>query len=214
VDLNLTLSLVSLLTGVVLNVVAIALAVYFYTQAKNTEAQVKVGVAEIRQQTDSLGKLTGRLLDRLTRAVTEGRPAHEERQLMVFVEAMRSFGYGPGAQTQPVSAIEQNQEDPRLREQLIAATYLYAAITNVALQSLLPENLADVGDKLRRFIDMSNADVVGAQRLLVPTEEWNDATKALFAEVRDSWLTEVRDTLAYYQVRAAAKEPESDGPSS
>jgi hypothetical protein len=138
-DWNLSLSIASLLTGGALSVLSIALSAYFYTQAKNTESRVQVSLGEIRQQTDSLNKLAGRMLDRLTRAVTEIRPAHEERQLLVLVEAMRTMVH-MSPQQQHVQAVEPDQQVPPV--QVLAAAYLHAAIANACIQSLLPESMA------------------------------------------------------------------------
>ena len=70
-------SIVGSIVSVIVGLVAISLAVYFYTQSKDTEGNVSTALASIQAQTEALQKLTGRWMDRLTRYATEARPSEE-----------------------------------------------------------------------------------------------------------------------------------------
>jgi hypothetical protein len=72
--LNSILSFIASIVSLILSIVAIFLSAYFYTQAKNTEKAVSEALIEIKTQTGNLDKLTGKLLDRLTRFVTSPQP--------------------------------------------------------------------------------------------------------------------------------------------
>lgn len=200
-DWGLVIGLVGLTTGIILSMLAIGLSAFFYTQAKNTEGRVQTALGEIRQQTDSLQRLSGRMLDRLTRAVTEGRPDHEHRQMLFFVEAMRTVYTGNAVPT------SQPTVTPEMRAsmvQLCAGTYLYAAIANVFLQDLLPESVSEVGEELRRMIDMTSADVTTLHAWLeAPADDWPTNARAMHDTAVNYWRPRVRDTLAAYQARSA-----------
>jgi hypothetical protein len=71
------IALIGLLASVaslILAVIAIWLSLYFYSKSKDTETEVRVVLGQIKQQTESLERLSARQLMRLTRAVTEPRP--------------------------------------------------------------------------------------------------------------------------------------------
>jgi hypothetical protein len=200
IDWAMVVGLVSLVTSIVLSILAIFLSAYFYTQAKNTEARVQTSLAEIKQQTDALQRLSGRMLDRLTRAVTEGRPDHEHRQMVLLVEAMRTFHPGNAVPVnQPTTTGTTERRD---LVQLWACAYLYASISNVFCQGLLPDSVADVGDELRRLVDMTYADVNTLEGWLgTPDDQWTPVAKTLFDYANLSWKPHIADTLKFYQNR-------------
>jgi hypothetical protein len=65
------INLVASLASLILAVLAICLAVYFYTQSKNTETNVSGLLEGIRAQTDCLQKIVGRQMGQLIRGVTD-----------------------------------------------------------------------------------------------------------------------------------------------
>ena len=111
---NTIISVVSLIVGVLLSILAIFISLYFYNEGKKTETTVSTMLAEIRQQTGALERLTGKLLDRLTRAVTDSaKPEHEERRLLLMFQAFR--GVVPAASQQMPE-----QLTPEQREMFVA----------------------------------------------------------------------------------------------
>lgn len=69
-------SIISGIVGVILSLVAIWLSLYFYTQAKGSEARVENALTGIKAQTEALKALNGRQLDRLTKYATAPREEH------------------------------------------------------------------------------------------------------------------------------------------
>ena len=68
-----TLSIASSITSLVLAAIAIWQAVYFYTQAKNTETRVETTLASINAQVQTLQSINAKTLDRLTKYATTPR---------------------------------------------------------------------------------------------------------------------------------------------
>lgn len=68
-------SVVSSIVSVILAVFAIGLSIYFFVETKNTEQRVTNSLAKIEAQAEGLQKLNAKWMDRLTRYVTEDRPA-------------------------------------------------------------------------------------------------------------------------------------------
>ena len=68
-----TASIVASFVSLFVSALAIWLAIYFYTQGKNTEASVQIALEGIRAQTNALQALNARTLDRLTKYVTTPR---------------------------------------------------------------------------------------------------------------------------------------------
>jgi len=69
-------AIVASIVGAILAVVAIAQAVYFYTQTKGSEARVENALTGIKEQTEALKAISGRQLDRLTKYATAPREEH------------------------------------------------------------------------------------------------------------------------------------------
>jgi len=66
-------SIVASIVSVILGLLAIALSLYFYTQAKGVETNVQLALEAIKTQTNTLQSLSTRYLDRLTKYVTTPR---------------------------------------------------------------------------------------------------------------------------------------------
>lgn len=199
-DLGLVIGLSSLITSVVLSLLAIGLAVAFYMQGSRADTRAQQALGEIRQQTEALQRLGSKMLDRLTRAATEGRPEHERQQMLLLIEAFRTVAPGPGVpQTQPTFT----PEERAWLLQLLSCTYLYSAMTNVMSQELLPPSYTEVNPALQRVVDMSNADVVTLAGWLQPAADWPQEARS-FHQWAEQWKPFVRDTLGAYQAREQA----------
>lgn len=68
-----TFNLAASIASIILAIVAVWQAVYFYTQGKNTEARVETALASIKTQVETLQSINGRTLDRLTKYATTHR---------------------------------------------------------------------------------------------------------------------------------------------
>lgn len=68
-----TFSIASSITSTVLAVIAIWQAIYFYTQAKNTETRVETALSAIQAQVQTLQSINGKTLERLTKYATTHR---------------------------------------------------------------------------------------------------------------------------------------------
>lgn len=207
-DWNLTLSIVSMLVGTVLSIVSIAISLYFYTEAKNTEKAVSTMLAQIQQQTGALERLNGRLLDRLTRAVTESaRPEHEERRILTIVQAVREFVVPAAPPRLPAQGAVGQQE----RQQLIAVTAVclyYASIANTFAQDLLPASVVDLNPTVRGLVDGSHTDVVALRNMLEGVvDEIPEIQRGIYDSAITFWAPFVRDTLAEYQRRGTTETP-------
>src|SRR5262245_49375102 len=121
------------LVSIALGGLAIWLALYLYNQAKNTEQRVGETLAAIKAQTDALQRLTGKMLDRLTTAVTAARPADEA--LVLLMSTFRDLPTTIAANLRAPSTDAPQQA--LVNEVLTAyiATFYYTALTNVVSQS-------------------------------------------------------------------------------
>lgn len=77
--LNTSVGLMSLVLGGF----AIWLSWAFYSKAKDAEKQTAVTLEAIKAQSNTLQRLTGRWMDRLTRYATESRPADEGLMMLI-----------------------------------------------------------------------------------------------------------------------------------
>jgi hypothetical protein len=196
-------SVVASVVSIILAGFTIWLALYMFNQTKNTEAEAKAALASIKSQMDTLQKLTGRMMDRLTTAVTAPRAADEA--IVLLVSTLRDIPTTLAANLRAPAADASQQA--LWNEVLTAyiATYFYAGITNVASQAHLPP-LADVkeDDFFKKVVDSSfndfrlledyigkfDANVLGANRLY-----------HLYTEASQEWRPFVKDSTAVYRER-------------
>lgn len=83
-------SIVASVVGIILAIIAIWQAMYFYTQAKGSEARVQAALEGIRSQTDALKALSARQMDRLTKYATT--PREEPNQTaQLLADTMRDI---------------------------------------------------------------------------------------------------------------------------
>jgi hypothetical protein len=154
--------IISVSTGVasiILALVAIAQAIYYYTQSKNTETRVQTALEAIKAQTDTLQAINARTLDRLTKYVTT--PRNDAAQTAeLFAVTLRSL---------PEIALKfmppnQTTNEAALRREVTLAyvgLWYYAASTNVWASFCLPrpEDFDTERHALvKRIVDQSAAD--------------------------------------------------------
>lgn len=80
-------NLAASIASIILAILAVAQATYYFAQTKSSEERVAVALADIKSATQSLEKLSGRYLDRLTKHVTENnsRQSQDIYQLAILV---------------------------------------------------------------------------------------------------------------------------------
>lgn len=130
-------SIVASVVGVILAIVAIWQSMYFYTQAKGSEARVESALEGIRSQTEALKALSARQLDRLTKYATT--PREEPNQTaQLLADTMRDIPnivlrlMPPPPQSSNTSASRAEQVH------LYIALWNYVAATNVWSSFMLP----------------------------------------------------------------------------
>jgi len=195
---------------------AIVLSVYFFNQSKNVEKRVDVSLSEIKQQTDTLQRLSGRMFDRLTRAVTESAPDHQERQMVLLVDVIKQFTSTTTlAQGSPVPPPQSPGFDPVTRDWILlleSAAYFYAGVSNFTLQSFLPPSVSALNERLRHLIDITNADFQMLDGMLQPVAaELKPPAKGFYEEASTVWKAHVRDALGAYQFREAQAHAQEQG---
>lgn len=154
-------SIVSSFVSLILAIIAIWLALYFYTQAKNTEANVQVALEGIKTQTNALQSLNARTLDRLTRYVTT--PRNDTTQAMqLLADALKDIPNIVLKLTLPPAG----GNEQTLRSEIIhayIALWHYIATTNIwaSLSLPSPESFDETkpNDRLiKQVVDSSAAD--------------------------------------------------------
>ena len=203
------LTLISSAVSIILGFGAVALAVYFYTQAKNSEARVSNTLESIKAQTDTLQRLTARQMDRLIRGYTDSRPP-DESYLYMIVETIKQIPTSIASQLQGASSTTTSQA---LLVEVVTCyitAYYYAGIANLTLQGLLPP-LADLkpNDTIKQLVDQSYADFFTLDGILGRLEaSWLTSNRLhhLYTEA-DLWksIPLVKDSTTVYQEREAAQ---------
>jgi len=199
-------SIVASFVSLIVSLLAIALSLYFYTQSKNTERQVAEALASIKAQTDALQKLTGRWMDRFTRAATE--PKQPDETLLLLFSAIREIPTNVASQIRTPG----QELSPQILEMVVAAwigTYFYAAVSNVALQGYLPtlEEL-EPQDRVKQLVDQSYADcAIFEQRIASVDRRLLEANPLahVYAEALAQWKPLLKDSTMTYRARAAGE---------
>ncbi len=159
-------SIVASVVGAILAVVAIWQSMYFYTQAKGSEARVQLALTEIKVQTEALKALSGRQLDRLTKYATTPREEHPHAA-QVLADTMRDI---PNIVLRLMPAPTNAPSQPALhspsRSELVhlwVALWSYVGSTNVWASFSLPSpQTFDEDDNFHRIakrtVDRSAGD--------------------------------------------------------
>lgn len=197
------INLAAALASIVLAVVAIGLAVYFYVKGRDSEGRASSVLSQMQTQVGALDKLSGKMLDRLTRAAIEPRP--EQEAILAIISALRqipeSLANGPrGPVTQGVPQGE-------CIAALVAA-YYYSSMANFLLQSLI--TAVDEGTGIYKnfegLIEASCRDFRYLEDLLSDagqsTLEGN-RLRDLYEETIRNWRPWVRSAFESYKTRHA-----------
>lgn len=165
-------SIASSIVSIILAILAIAAAFYFYDKGRTTDQSITNSLAKIEAQAESLQKLNGKWMDRLTRYVTTERPPGPlDQQLPNLIAVLTQL---PQAITMKISQPQSSDQPEHLIEELITCyivMYYYMALTNFWAAGYLPD-AAEFDDKndfqqmTRRIVDGSCQDFGHMAKLL------------------------------------------------
>lgn len=198
------INLVSAIVSVILSVLAIWLALYFYDKSKNSEIKVNLALEAIKAQTKALQELTGKWMDRLTKYATSAKPADEATVWMM--EIIRSSVSNVSSQL--ASPGDERKTIQNLTEQLVSsyiAIYYYAALTNITSQGYLP-NLTELDENnpIKTIVDSSNADYWWLDSILSSTNSSDLQASPLYHLYADTITNKkqhIKDSTKVYQSR-------------
>lgn len=194
-------SLMASIASIILAVIAIWLALYFYHKSKQTEKIVALDLTEIKTQAGTLERLTGRWMDRFTRYAVNPKPADETTTLLMSI-VERSIP--------PTSAelkqIRESDSPENLIAELITCYILihnYASISNIATQGYLPEEISQIVGvtKIKELVDGSFTTFQHLDQIiegLDQTKLQGNVLYATYCETITNYKHLVKDTTTYY----------------
>lgn len=185
------------IASIVLAIVAIFLAVYFYSQAKKTEKEVSSSLSKIETQADALGKISGRQLDRLTKHVTEQRTAESQPEIKALVEIATTISQG-FAHNLPTAGAGDRIETLKY----LIACYYYCGLSNYyAYMSLPPpsdfDDINQFHNLTKIVLDQSHNDVQFLRSQLANANRTDiEATGIahLYDEAEKEWAPRSKDS--------------------
>lgn len=201
-------NLVSSISSIILSILAIWLALYFYNHGRDVEKNSEKALEGIKTQSDSLQRLTAKWMDRLTRHITDQKPAEET--ILEVVQLMREYPTSPTASLN----IPQNQEQiDNLTKQAISGyigIYYYSALTNVFAQQHLPlkedfDPTSDYHNTVKSVLDFTSDDVLILKGVLQKIEESelkNNPIYSLLEKTETFWKPEVRNSVEVFELRS------------
>lgn len=196
------------LMSLALGVLAIAISIYFYNRAKESEKATSVALEAIRSQSEMLQKLTGRWMDRFTRHAVEPRPADEGLLQLVQVVASLPTTILAHMQVKPVDGSAQESLVSQAVDAYVGL-YYYTALANVLAQTHLPEEQAfnaqdQYHQTVQALVDRTAADFAHVAKVLGGVDQGRLATsslKHLLDEAIDRWTPHVRYTSQVFEMR-------------
>src|SRR3989339_1546620 len=126
IDAN-TFSIAASIVSVILAVLAITFSILFFVLSKKTETQALSSLTKIETQADSLQKLTGRWMDRLTRYVTSERPSILDES---FPQLLTILSQLPQAITATITQVPARETADDTIYSFYIILYFYTAQTN------------------------------------------------------------------------------------
>jgi hypothetical protein len=189
---------------------ALWLAWDIYSRAKESEKEAAITLEAIKTQTDSLQKLNGRLLDRLTRYATSPRPVDEGIQMLITTIATLPATLLNHMGTQTGTTASATQPDEAAMTDLVACyimLYYYSGLTNAAAQSTLPtkemfETSPSEYAAIKRLVDMSASDFIYMKNIVNkvhPSRITASIYHPSYIEAENNLATIVHDTDTHYR---------------
>lgn len=206
-------SIIASVVSVLLGLLAIGLSVYFFGHGRDTERAVSNSLTKIETQAEMLQKVTSRQMDRLTKYVTEDRPAEPDmaQTLIALLELAR-----------PLTANLQHSlgvaDTERLATELVTCyigLYYYTVQTNYWAQWHLPA-IVDFDETnqfhvlVKRVIDQSAVDFAAMARLLESVDRPRldgSPVAHLLQEATQVWREAVKSCADVYIAREQAERP-------
>lgn len=200
-------SIVSSIVSVILGILAIGLSVYFFVQGRSTEQGVSNSLTKIETQAEMLQKITGRQMDRLTKYVTEERPAepHMTQTLIALLELAKPL-------TANLQQTSGSVDSEKLVTELVTCyigLYYYTAQTNYWAQWYLPpitefDETNQFHTLTKTVVDQSAADFNYMAKLLASVDVKRleaSPVAHLLREAKDVWRVAVRGSADVYIAR-------------
>ena len=203
------MEIISIIAGgisIILAIIAILQAMYFYTKGKDTESRVDSSLIGIKSQVDTLQTVNFKITDRLTRFVTTPRNDTVQSAdilnnvISALPDMVLKFAPPPPAQTPNESAMR--------KEITLAyvAIWYYAAVTNVWASFSLPFPKDFDPEKhglTKRIVDQSANDfkymdnlVKGLDQKEIQSKDFQYAH--LYNEVTHFLLPHIGDTSEHF----------------
>ncbi|SRR5258708_5147882 len=210
IDWNLTWSLVSFIVQTILAIVAVGLSLWFYDKAKTSEKSVEVALSAIQAQTGTLERITGRQLDRLTKAVTTMAPGGRLQPLPPELsDALAAVKHLPAALETKTTQLQETAARAdacaaELRTTMIAAHY-YAAVANRAWQNWVPAEPSS-DDGATQMVNVTAGDFWYTDQLLAglnPELLTNNRLHHMYEWAQQIWKPYVMNTAQVYAHRQA-----------
>ncbi len=200
------------IASIILAVVAVILSVYFYTQAKNSEKEVTKSLSKIEAQADTLSKITGKQLDRLTKHATERRTSENDPDIRAFIDLATSMTQGLTQTSQEQVSQPQHNRNETLKY-TIGSLYYCSTTNYYALMSLPEAALYDENNDFhattKRLLDLTKSDVIFLTNHLkdVTQEEIEQSgMKALYDEAISIWVPRTKDSASSFSYIEQIKE--------
>jgi len=199
IDAN-TFSIAASIVSVILAVLAITFSILFFVLSKKTETQALSSLTKIETQADSLQKLTGRWMDRLTRYVTSERPSILDES---FPQLLTILSQLPQAITATITQVPARETADDTIYSFYIILYFYTAQTNYWVQSFFPkasefDDSNNFHQLVKRIIDMSHADFTTLAGILANLDQAKlsqNANAYLLNETKEFWRHNVRSTF-------------------
>jgi hypothetical protein len=195
------INLATAIASIILAVIAFVQAIYFYTQAKNTEARVDSALSSIKTQVETLQAINGKTLDRLTKYVTTPKEDSAIQATQALSSATQQFT----TLLQSLHLPTTSNDDAALRNELVVtyiALWYYSATTNIWASSSLPpvqdfDSTNDYHALVKLVTDRSYADfqfMTGLVNQLTEAQIKASNISHLYDEVKEVFQPLVCDT--------------------
>ncbi|MFA6190959.1 MAG: hypothetical protein WC665_01275 [Sulfurimonas sp.] len=202
-NLSMFWSIGASIASIVLAIVAIVLAVYFYTQAKQSEKDVANSLSKIEAQSQALEKITGRQVERLTKHITERKGLDEiHPDLKIIADMASTF-------KQSNNKIQNFEGNDRLQiVKYMIGAYYYCSVANYYAFMSLPEasnfdEKNNFHNRTKHTLDTTSSDVKYIQKqfdtLKITDQEINESgLENLYKETVEAWLPTVKDASSSF----------------
>ncbi|MGZ6005363.1 MAG: hypothetical protein ACXWLH_04400 [Candidatus Saccharimonadales bacterium] len=203
-DVNFAVGLFSIF----LAIFAIVIAIWFFIEAKKSEQQTSLALKGIDDTTKTLDRLSLKLINRLTTAVTSPRATDEK-----FSDLLKAITPVANLEnTDEVSGKFTKAQIEQFRVDNLIAAYYYCSLANISWQVLLPANISDTetDPTIANIVDGSKQDFGILEQWINGTDNAQEKINAspvanLYSQAA-GWGKDVRSVREYY----AANEVASD----